>query len=74
LDRAARADDPDLLARVSQLARETCACVTGVLDTLMPDREQSTRIEALMSKLRERLRAPREGIVLDPAPPNASLH
>src|SRR6185436_10128757 len=65
LERAARADDPALFARVSQLARETCSCVNGVLDTLLPDRDQSTRIEALMGKLRERLSPSRTEIVVD---------
>jgi len=74
LDRAARSEDPDLVARVSQLARETCACVVGVLDTLIPDRDQTTRVEALLNKLRERLRLPREEIAIKQAPPSASLH
>src|SRR6185503_17810099 len=74
LDRAARTEDPDLVARVSQLARETCACVIGILDTLMPDRDQSARIDALLSKLRQRLSLPREEVDLDQAPPSASLH
>jgi len=74
LDRAARTEDPDLVARVSQLARETCACVIGILDTLMPDRDQSARIDALLSKLRQRLSLPREEVALDQAPPSASLH
>ena len=75
LDRAARTDDPDLFERVAQLARETCACVIGVLDTLIPDRDQSARIEVLVNKLRERLSLPRDEIItVEQAPPSASLH
>jgi hypothetical protein len=57
LDRAARSLDPELLARVSQLARETCACATEGLSTLAPDRDQSARIGMLMSELQKRLSA-----------------